>query len=146
QHLRIVRRDDLAVDLDGQDLLAAVRLDGHHAAAGRGLYRALADLLLERLELGLELLGLLDEVPDAFHFTSPASEPLPDCALPRSAERARTSVTSPSKSSSAARTAGWLPPGGSTAATPAVGGAALVNWRSRSSGRTRRAASSTCSR
>src|SRR3990170_3035407 len=145
EHLRVVGSDHLAVDLDREDLLVPVGLDGHHPAARGGLDLPLRDLLLEGLELGLELLRLLDEVPEPFHVTSPLSgDALPVSAGSRGAPRAagRMSVTSPSNSSTAACTAGWLVTGAPPSAARAAA-APVVNCTSRTSGRTRRAASST---
>src|SRR5437867_3243540 len=73
EHLGIVGRDDLSVDLDGQDLLIAVGLDHDHPPAGRRLHLPLGDLHLQGLHLGLELLRLLHEVAESLH--GPSSAP-----------------------------------------------------------------------
>src|SRR5262249_61554925 len=95
QHLGLVLVDDLGVDLDRNDLLLAVGLDRHHAAARRGLDLLLADLFLERGHLLLEALGLLHEISEAFHWPSP------------SGGRGRMATTSPSSPATTACTAGW---------------------------------------
>ena len=59
QQLRVVRVDCLRVDRDLDDLAAAVRLHGHHAAARGGLDDLLLRLFLRLHHLGLHLLGLL---------------------------------------------------------------------------------------
>src|SRR5262249_14716070 len=124
--------------------LIAVGLDHHHPAAGGGVHLTLADLLLQRFQLSLELLCLLDEVAESFHELSPRSGAgFPDSTAPGRASRpsGRTVVTSPSKRSTAACTAGCsaAAPGGAAALGP-------VNTTSRTSGRTRRAASRICCR
>ena len=56
QHLDVVLRDDLGIDLERLQLLRAVDDDGDHAAAGGGLDAQLGHLLLQAL---LHLLRLL---------------------------------------------------------------------------------------
>src|SRR5438128_1869965 len=97
EHLRILGVDDLAVDLDREQLLLAVALDGDHAAARRRVDFLLGDFLLQRLHLLLQLLRLLHDVAEAFHWTSPSS-----------GTRGRTATTSPWNVDTAACTAGWL--------------------------------------
>src|SRR5262245_7829935 len=101
EHLGIVLVDDLGVDLDRDDLLLAVGLHGHHAAAGRRLDLLLRDLFLHGGHLLLQFLRFLHEVAEALHWPSP------------SGGRGRTATTSPSNSASAACTAGCdsMPPG-----------------------------------
>src|SRR4029453_6407763 len=72
EHLRIVGRHHLPVDLDRDELLIAVGLDDDHATAGRGFPLLFAHLLLEGLQLGLELLGFFDEIAESLHGASPA--------------------------------------------------------------------------
>src|SRR5262249_39781207 len=83
EHLHVVLVDDLRIDLDGRELLLAVGLDRHHAAAGGGVDFALADLFLHRRHLRLQLLRFLHDVPEALHWPSP------------SGRRGRTATTSP---------------------------------------------------
>src|SRR6266850_4330315 len=97
EHLRVLGVDDLAVDLDRDDLLLAVRHHRDHAPARGGLHRLLGRLRLQLLHLGLELLRLLHDVAEAFHRDSPSS-----------GLRGRTATTSPWNALSAACTAGWF--------------------------------------
>src|SRR5262249_24290009 len=73
QHLGGVRVDDLALDLDREDLLAYVGLDRYHAATRRRLDLLLAHLGLELLLLSLELPRLLHAGAEALHDDSPSS-------------------------------------------------------------------------
>src|SRR5207237_5976251 len=95
EHLRVVAIDDLGIDLDRDQLLFAVGLDRDHATAGRGIDLLLANLLLHREHLLLQLLCFLHHVAEALHWPSP------------SGRRGRTATTSPWKISFAAFTAGW---------------------------------------
>src|SRR5437867_829696 len=136
EHLGIVGRDDLSVDLDGQDLLIAVGLDHDHPTAGRRLHLPLGDLHLQGLDLGLELLRLLHEVAESLH--GPSSAPRRGARGPVG----RMLVISPSNRSTAALIRG----SSGTGAAAAGPGAAAVRTTSRRSGRTRRAALKTSSR
>src|SRR5437867_5543938 len=136
EHLGIVGRDDLSVDLDGQDLLIAVGLDHDHPTAGRRLHLPLGDLHLQGLDLGLELLRLLHEVAESLH--GPSSAPRRGARGPVG----RTLVISPSNRS----TADLIRGSSGTSVAPAGPGAAAVRTTSRRSGRTRRAAAKTSSR
>ena len=62
EELRVVRVDRARVDRDRDDLARAVRLHGHHAAAGRGLDDLARRLLLRLRELGLHALGFLEHL------------------------------------------------------------------------------------
>src|SRR5713226_1248999 len=95
EHLRILGIDDLAVDLDREELLLAIALDGDHAPARRRVDLLPGDLLLQRLHLLLQLLRLLHDVAEAFHWPSPSS-----------GTRGRTATTSPWNVATAACTAG----------------------------------------
>src|SRR5437870_2197958 len=101
QHLDVVAVHDFAIDLDRDDLLLTVRLDGHHAAPRGRLHPLLADLFLHGGHLLLQLLRFLHDVPEALHRLSP------------SGRRGRTATTSPWNSAIAAWTAG-------SSATPAA--------------------------
>ena len=93
--MRVIGIDDLAIDLDGENLLLAIGLDGDHAAAGGGVDLLLADLRLQRLHLLLQLLRFLHDIAEAFHWISPSS-----------GARGRTATTSPWNMATAACTAG----------------------------------------
>src|SRR5439155_147621 len=118
QHLDVVAVHHLGIDLDRDDLLLAVRLDRHHAAAGRRLHPLLADLFLHRGHLLLQFLRFLHDVPEALHWPSP------------SGGRGRTATTSPWNSAIAAWTAGCspAPPALSPAATTVIR-SAPATWR-----------------
>src|SRR6185295_8275010 len=122
EHLRVLGVDDLAVDLDGHDLLLAVRHHRDHAPARGGLHRFLSRLRLELLHLGLELLRLLHDVAEAFHGFSPSS-----------GLRGRTATTSPGNALSAACTAGWFRAPPPALATPPLASSsnrrADATWR-----------------
>src|SRR5919198_1379954 len=92
------------------ELLLAVRLDRHHAAARRRLHSLLADLFLHRGHLRLQPLRLLHEVPETLHWLSP------------SGRRGRTATTSPWNSATAAWTTGCAatPPAPSPATTTLI--------------------------
>src|SRR5207244_7910932 len=98
EHLGVVLIDDLGIDLDRGELLLAVGLDGHHAAARRRLDLALADLFLQRRHLRLQLLRFLHDVPEPLHWPSP------------SGRRGCTATTSPWNSAIASWTAGRVAP------------------------------------
>src|SRR5256885_10668771 len=98
EHLGVVLVDDLGIDLDRGELLLAVGLDRHHAAARGGLDLPLADFLLQRSHLRLQFLGFLHDVPEPLHWPSP------------SGRRGRTATTSPWNSAIAACTAGCVAP------------------------------------
>src|SRR5919198_2380676 len=110
EHLDVVAVHDLGIDLDRHDLLLAVRLDRHHAAARRRLHSLLADLFLHRGHLRLQPLRLLHEVPETLHWLSP------------SGRRGRTATTSPWNSATAAWTTGCAatPPAPSPATTTLI--------------------------
>ena len=67
QHLDVVFRDDLGIDLERLQLLGAVDDDGDHAAAGGAFDAQLGHLLLQAL---LHLLRLLHHLLNLWMFTS----------------------------------------------------------------------------
>src|SRR5262245_21755720 len=67
QHLDVVARHDLGIDLERLNLLGAVDHDGHHAAAGVALDAQLGGLLLQPL---LRLLRLLHDLLDIHSFST----------------------------------------------------------------------------
>src|SRR5438093_600965 len=136
EHLDFVAVHDLGIDLDRDDLLLAVRLDRHHAAARRRFHTLLADLFLHRGHLLLQPLRFLHDVSEALHWPSP------------SGRRGRTATTSPWNSASAAWTAGCsaTPPPPSPATTTLMRSAPATCRRTACTSSSRFAVSASISR
>src|SRR5262245_33448250 len=98
EHLAVGRLEEGGVDLDAQDLEAAVHQGGHHPAAGAALDGAGGDLVLHRCQPLLELLRLLKQATQV--------EPLAHAPSSVRNRRSRTPRTSAPKISTAACTRG----------------------------------------